>query len=645
MSIELEDVPSGYNLSKINNNFQTIENYVNTSLLHRAETTVAGEAKMERDLDMDSHNILNGYVGDIPLSEIAEQTKNVSMALKDGGFGWVTLDSFQDGNTIEFWNQVLRWELPDGDGEFYRWDGTLPKIVPAGSTPLTTGGLGTGAWLSIGDASLRAELKDLDDEFGDALIAVKQPLQSSIARTQHDKNSDSISVLDFGADPTGTSDSTTAFQAALDACSDKLGLVGHGRKLRIPGGVYTISGPLTYTWRATDPSKDDADTQRLTIDGDGDGCTFINDVRASPGAVPLFTFDGGVTDPHLRLSLYGFRVQRPNLDRLGQGILFRNISIMDIVNCSVQWFGAGVVFRDCLQVKIDHTQIGANKIGLTASRLSWTNPNVFDLRHVMLAANSEGAAIFADGTNVKFDTCSFEGNGSDRALHSTLQYDGGSDEGGTGMIVQNSYFENNMVLADINIGGSSANSNVFLIESNTMQRTSIARTCVQHILLRQLNPAAIHRCHIRGNTFRWGGGYVHVPGDSSVVVNSAYTKVFEEGNKYQSAQLPVYSPTVADGYNNRVVCTASVSVSGTPSVIGYNVASVARTATGVYTLQFKNALIDVSNLIVVATSGAVVGYVHVYGFTTSSITIRTTDPTGAFTDFVPFNVIATGISL
>ena len=62
MSIELEDVPSGYNLSKINNNFKTIENYVNTSLLHRAETSVAGEAKMNRDLDMDSHNILNGYV-------------------------------------------------------------------------------------------------------------------------------------------------------------------------------------------------------------------------------------------------------------------------------------------------------------------------------------------------------------------------------------------------------------------------------------------------------------------------------------------------------------------------------------------------------------------------------------------------------
>ena len=58
MSIELEDVPSGYNLSKINNNFQTIENYVNTSLLHRAET-VAGEAKMNRDLDMDGRAILN----------------------------------------------------------------------------------------------------------------------------------------------------------------------------------------------------------------------------------------------------------------------------------------------------------------------------------------------------------------------------------------------------------------------------------------------------------------------------------------------------------------------------------------------------------------------------------------------------------
>jgi len=73
-------------------------------------------------------------------------------------FGWITMDSFQDGATLTLPNNVLRWELPDGDGEYYRWDGPFPKVVPPGSTPETSGGVGLGAWLSVGDATLRSQL-------------------------------------------------------------------------------------------------------------------------------------------------------------------------------------------------------------------------------------------------------------------------------------------------------------------------------------------------------------------------------------------------------------------------------------------------------------------------------------------------------
>ena len=71
-------------------------------------------------------------------------------------FGYVTIDSFQDGATLTRPNQVLRWKLPDGDGDYYRWDGSFGsagKVVPAGSTPATTGGVGKGAWVSVGYAA------------------------------------------------------------------------------------------------------------------------------------------------------------------------------------------------------------------------------------------------------------------------------------------------------------------------------------------------------------------------------------------------------------------------------------------------------------------------------------------------------------
>lgn len=44
------------------------------------------------------------------------------------------------------------------DGEHYRWDGDLPKQVPASSTPQSTGGIGKGAWVSFSAATLRSDL-------------------------------------------------------------------------------------------------------------------------------------------------------------------------------------------------------------------------------------------------------------------------------------------------------------------------------------------------------------------------------------------------------------------------------------------------------------------------------------------------------
>ncbi len=73
-------------------------------------------------------------------------------------FGYITLDSFEDGATITLPNQTLRYEAT---GEYYRWDGAFPpggKVVAPASTPTSAGGIGVGAWLSVGDATLRSVL-------------------------------------------------------------------------------------------------------------------------------------------------------------------------------------------------------------------------------------------------------------------------------------------------------------------------------------------------------------------------------------------------------------------------------------------------------------------------------------------------------
>ena len=78
-------------------------------------------------------------------------------AIKNAGY--VTKQDFNTGETLNNFNEALLWDTADGgDGEYYRWEGALPKVVPAASTPLTTGGIGEGAWIAVGYAALSSAL-------------------------------------------------------------------------------------------------------------------------------------------------------------------------------------------------------------------------------------------------------------------------------------------------------------------------------------------------------------------------------------------------------------------------------------------------------------------------------------------------------
>ena len=89
-----------------------------------------------------------------------DEARRIAESIKASGkIGYITRRSFEKGFNVTTWNEVLLWEE---DGDYYRWDGTLPKNVPAGSTPETSGGIGSGAWVSVGDASLRQNLGSSD---------------------------------------------------------------------------------------------------------------------------------------------------------------------------------------------------------------------------------------------------------------------------------------------------------------------------------------------------------------------------------------------------------------------------------------------------------------------------------------------------
>lgn len=94
------------------------------------------------------------YIDDLYL-ELSTLVSTIIDTLENGLYGYNTKRSFELGNTLDYPNDIL---LQESSGEWFRWDGTLPKVVPPDSTPESTGGIGSGKWLSVGDASLRSDL-------------------------------------------------------------------------------------------------------------------------------------------------------------------------------------------------------------------------------------------------------------------------------------------------------------------------------------------------------------------------------------------------------------------------------------------------------------------------------------------------------
>lgn len=75
----------------------------------------------------------------------------------EAGFNLVP-GSFELGGTVTTATDVLLYEA---DGHAYNWDGVFPgggKVVPQGSTPASTGGVGPGLWLDQATATLRSQL-------------------------------------------------------------------------------------------------------------------------------------------------------------------------------------------------------------------------------------------------------------------------------------------------------------------------------------------------------------------------------------------------------------------------------------------------------------------------------------------------------
>lgn len=104
------------------------------------------------------------------------------------------------------------------NNDFYAWNGAIPHIVPAASSPATAGGVGVGAWSDKTDLTLRSDLSK-------GALLVRSGLWSL---------RDFVSVKDFGAVGDGITDDTDALTLAHNS----------EYKIYYPEGTYLITNPI-----------------------------------------------------------------------------------------------------------------------------------------------------------------------------------------------------------------------------------------------------------------------------------------------------------------------------------------------------------------------------------------------------------------
>jgi hypothetical protein len=141
---------------------------------------------------------------------------------------------------------------------------------------------------------------------GSSLVGFKQTSASAVSTTVQAKLAQTLSVLDFGADPTGAADSTTAIQNAIDYAQSK-----NGGIILFPWGTYKISAQINIT-------KSNVILQGYGADGIHDGGT---------GAFPatMIVWDGGVY----------------------AGSMFSFYTVQNVANAKINGVGLNNMYLDC----------------------------------------------------------------------------------------------------------------------------------------------------------------------------------------------------------------------------------------------------------------------------------------------------------
>lgn len=308
-----------------------------------------------------------------------------------------------------------------------------------------------GSWDNIPGVNdftvLTAQLANQSDAaLGDALIGFKQAdtnglISGAVGRTVHQKLQDLVSVRDFGATGDGTTDDTTAIQAAIYYAQTNGGCV------YLPAGIYIISSSLNVQIN----SGSTLPLLRPSIKGDGAGATTILQTANASGIVVT----GYTSNPADYMDLEDFTLQSNAVGGYGNGISFSDSAFVNIDNVEVLGWENGVYGIDALSMTftrlVSRFNINGFRFESSGSGTGYTSePNAITMLGCTIGNNTNyGGWVIGAGT-FTFVGGSIESNGESTTTLSTkwglrITNSGGNfdQQSAVGINLQGVYFEGN----------------------------------------------------------------------------------------------------------------------------------------------------------------------------------------------------------
>lgn len=431
-------------------------------------------------------------------------------------------------------------------------------------------------------------------------------------------------------DGTSTVDVSSGFQDAIDYVESVGGI------LRLPRGQIRLANSVVC-----DMSSAGFFDKRVSIVGAGVGATIISSTVGSTN--PTLEINFADYDTQGRFHLRDFSINQDGTQYTGYGILFNDLAYARIEHISLHKFHTGLFCSDVIDLTVYDSLFTHNWVGVRGFREDNTQCNAHLYAGCVVNGNAAIGYLIDNPATLMILGGDCSHNGGNDTVNAGIFVNGNPIEGRSGLVCIGTYFERNIGNADIYVAANTGDAGAHTIQGCTFNRVDGTDFVTNNIVL---DKSGSGRTILNVIGCGFDGFNDYTPNASRKyidVINATDTNwnVNLFGNFYgSSTEAPDIGGTRA---SEKYGLAAYVRFNGSTGAIAnsHNVASVARTSAGRYTINFKKAMASAAQCISITTEDKSFNYV--VSESTTSVSIATDNSSGAPTDYTAISVMVANL--